>query len=508
MNFEEIEQQFRELKEQWEAGDIDDEHFEAEVKKFQFWDEQGRLWRIGASGTCYREEGGKWLEDRPSGELEQVTETVSAGTEKEPSPKPPGKPVLPATPPPVEPPVTPPSKRVLLLAEVVLVIIVLIAGILVGPVLIPRTATPTVVVLVTKTATLSPTLTPTQMPTDTSSPTATLTQEPTVEPTEEPTSEPIEEPTEEPTVEPTEEPTSEPTEEPTEEPTVEPTEELIGGGKIAFPVFDPQRGTYDIFIANADGTDREKIKEEASQPCLSPDGSEITYRSWRNDKRGLIVAHTLGDDIWTITTRHEASRPSVSRGGTAYHCKEPDRPVHIYLTHGSGEPEVIRWGDQHQPISGESPAWVSGERLVYKGCVGGTCGLYLTDGVYDGTGITQLTHDTSDTNPEASPDGKKVAFMSQRDGNWEIYVMDLDNGTIKRLTHNGANDGLPIWSPDGQTIAFASDRGGEWAVWAMNSDGSNQRMLFPLGGSLHGYVRDAPLHERGGWGEERLSWSP
>jgi TolB protein len=151
---------------------------------------------------------------------------------------------------------------------------------------------------------------------------------------------------------------------------------------------------------------------------------------------------------------------------------------------------------------------VPGERLVYKGSVGAAYGLYLTDSLYEKTGITQLTSDLSDTNPEASLDGKKIAFMSRRDGNWEIYVMDLDSGTLRRLTNNGANDGLPIWSPDGQTIAFASDRDKEWAIWAMSPDGSNQRMLFPLRGSLHGYVRDVPLHERGGWEEERLSWGP
>jgi Tol biopolymer transport system component len=274
-------------------------------------------------------------------------------------------------------------------------------------------------------------------------------------------------------------------------------------------VFDPVRGTYDLFIANADGTGREKIKEEASQPCFGPDESQITYRSWRSDKRGLIVSHTSGDDMWTIVTRYEASRPSVSEAGTVYSCREEvHRPGHINLINdNSGKPKVITWGDQRQPIIGESPAWVSGERLVYKGSAGGNYGLYLTDSAYDGTGVAQLTYDLSDANPEASPDGKKVAFMSQRDGNWEIYVVDLD-GTVKRLTTNGANDGLPIWSPDGQTIAFASDRDGEWAIWAMNPDGSNQRVLFPLGGSLHGYVQDVPEYKGGGWEEERLSWSP
>jgi len=296
-------------------------------------------------------------------------------------------------------------------------------------------------------------------------------------------------------------PPTAPTDTPIPKPTV--------GGKIAFPVFDPKRGTYDIFIANADGSGREKIKEEASQPCLSPDGSEITYRSWHRDKRGLIVAHTFGEDIWTISTLNEASRPSVSTAGIVFHIRQAlDSPVHVYLTRADEGAEVIRWGDQRRPMLGESPAWVSGERLVYKGSEGGNYGLYLTDSAYDGTGVAQLTYETSDTNPEASPDGKKVAFMSLRDGNWEIYVMNIDGSEVKRLTNNGATDGLPIWSPDGQTIAFASDRGGEWAIWAMNPDGSNQRKLFSLGGSLHGYVQTVQRYKGGGWEEERLSWSP
>jgi len=484
MNVEQMEQRFHALKKQLETGKIDDEQFVTEVEKLQFRDEQERLWMIGVStGQWSYKEGDDWVQGDP--------------------PEPPLDEPLPF----------PFSRKVLLLIGGILIVSVLIiVGIWAGRELILEPVTPTVVVLMTGTATPLPTETPTQMPTNTPSSTTSPSKVPTDTPSLIPTatatftSIPIDTPT--PTPMPTNTPIA--TVPPPSDDTTPSIPKPTIAGKIAFPVFDTGRGTYHIFIANADGTDRKKIKEEASQPCLSSDGSEITYRSWRSDKRGLVVAHTFGDDIWTLTPRHEASRPSVSKAGTAYHCKEPDRPAHIYLHRDSGEPQVIRYGNQQQPISGESTAWVSGERLVYKGCAGTTCGLYLTDGVYNGTGLTQLTDDTSDTNPEASPDGKEVVFMSRRDGNWEIYVMEnlVANGPVKRLTNNVANDGLPIWSPDGQTIAFASDQSGEWAIWAMNPDGSNQRMLFPLVGSPHGDVRDAPLHERGGWEEERLSWVP
>jgi hypothetical protein len=514
MSVEQMKQRFHKLKTQREAGEVDDEQFTAEVEKLQFRDKQGQLWRIGAStGHWYHEEEGRWIRGEPPREPKgRFKATVVA----------------------------------LFLAIGVFVIVLITAGILPGREWILGLVTPATVVPATEIAASPPTATPTQMPTDTPSPTATFTQEPTVEPTEEPTSEPTKEPTEEPTVELTEEPTPKPTEEPTQEPTVEPTEEPMAelteepteeptveptekptsepteeptpkptntptpavSGKIAFPVFDPERGTYDIFIANADGTGRKKIKEEASQPCLSPDGTQIAYRSWRSDERGLILADTSsGEDIQPITTSHEASRSSVSMRGIAYHRRQTlDSPSHIYLFPGSGEPKVIRWGDQLQPLPGESPAWVSGERLVFKSYVEGI-GLYLTEGVHERTGITRITDHISDINPEASPDGKRVAFMSQRDLNWEIYVVELDSYEVTRLTEDvAADDGLPIWSPDGQTIAFASNRDGEWAMWAMDPDGSNPRMLFPLGGSLHGYVSGAP--QSSGWVEERLSWIP
>jgi WD40 repeat protein len=76
-----------------------------------------------------------------------------------------------------------------------------------------------------------------------------------------------------------------------------------------------------------------------------------------------------------------------------------------------------------------------------------------------------------------SPDGKKIAFTSNRDGNDDIYVMDSDGAEVRRLTSNAAADGLPAWSPDGSEIAFTSDRTGNDDIYVMDSDGTNQRGL-------------------------------
>jgi len=66
----------------------------------------------------------------------------------------------------------------------------------------------------------------------------------------------------------------------------------------------------------------------------------------------------------------------------------------------------------------------------------------------DGTGLTQLTYnDDDDWSPEVSPDGSHVAFESHRDGDYEIYVMDIDGTQVTRLTNQPGFDLDPSWSP-------------------------------------------------------------
>ena len=80
--------------------------------------------------------------------------------------------------------------------------------------------------------------------------------------------------------------------------------------------------------------------------------------------------------------------------------------------------------------------------------------------------------------PVFSPDGKQIAFMSARDGNPEIYVMNADGANVRRLTNHPAGDTTPTWSPSGAQIAFTSDRTGKPQIYIMSAvDGSNLRRL-------------------------------
>ena len=76
-----------------------------------------------------------------------------------------------------------------------------------------------------------------------------------------------------------------------------------------------------------------------------------------------------------------------------------------------------------------------------------------------------------------SPDGTKLAFTTNRDGNPEIYVMNKEGGGLRRVTNNPAIDVSPTWSPTGTQLAWVSDRTGSPKIYIMNADGTGQRTL-------------------------------
>jgi len=88
--------------------------------------------------------------------------------------------------------------------------------------------------------------------------------------------------------------------------------------------------------------------------------------------------------------------------------------------------------------------------------------------------------------------------MTRKDGNWEVYTMGVGGGPATNSSYNPADDGLGAISPDGKWVAFVSNRDGRWGVWVVPiSGGDAQRLPIDIPGWVGGY---------GGWTVERISW--
>ncbi len=89
----------------------------------------------------------------------------------------------------------------------------------------------------------------------------------------------------------------------------------------------------------------------------------------------------------------------------------------------------------------------------------------------------------------------RLAFSSNRDGGPEVYVLDMDAGTLLRITNNSADDWLPDWSPGGSRLAFTSARTGSYDLWVSQADGSGQELWVGTG-AWDEYARWAPDGQR------------
>jgi Tol biopolymer transport system component len=137
------------------------------------------------------------------------------------------------------------------------------------------------------------------------------------------------------------------------------------------------------------------------------------------------------------------------------------------------------------------PSWSSdGGRVAYRSEVDGNSEIYVMHA--DGTHARNLTKDAaSDYSPSWSPTGNQIAFASDRGGGRnDIYVMDADGSHVRRVTTDLSIDEYPTWSPDGSRLAFVSDRDGRWEIYVINANGTTERRLTRSGGKLPSWSPD------------------
>jgi len=281
-------------------------------------------------------------------------------------------------------------------------------------------------------------------------------------------------------------------------------------GKLAVPVFDVNRKTYDIWLVNADGSDLRRVVDEASSPALSDDGALLAYRRWKVDDRGLVVANVDGSNPLRITDKLEDVLPSFS----------PDRTKVAFSTYRWGDRKnrlYYAWTDEQNKVAwewgagglfGEDPYWARDGCIIFRVTRPERAveELWSMDGR---TGEQRTLHFVTDSirSPAVAPDNRTAVFMAFADGAWDLYTIDLVDRTVTRLTDDRADDGLPTFSPNGEYIAFVSNRDGQWGLWRMTSAGGDVRLITALPGPVDGRVEFEPEYLNHGWLEEQIGWS-
>ena len=224
-----------------------------------------------------------------------------------------------------------------------------------------------------------------------------------------------------------------------------------GNGKIAFT--SERDGNPEIYVMNADGTGQTRLTNHSGtddDASWSPDGSQIAFVSNRDGDGNL--------------------------------------GIYVMDAGGSG---VVQLTDPQSPVFDHLPAWSNtGEMIAFaRGqAIGSDWDIYKMNA--DGSGQTDLSNNSViDQGPGWSPDGTQIAFISSRDGNTEVYVMNSEGSAMpppKRLTNNVASDSGRAWSPDGSKIAFASNRDGNYEIYVMdavdllplpNGDGNGDNLM-------------------------------
>ncbi len=227
----------------------------------------------------------------------------------------------------------------------------------------------------------------------------------------------------------------------------------------------------------------------AFRAAWSPDGTRIAYIEHYNTflDSALIAVNTDGSNLLRLDIGYKASgEPSWSPDGR--YIAFTEGAEHYPSSIGVIRQDFGGWLSLSLDISSEycstndcpdnhSPTWSpNGQQIAFVSERDGDSDIYIVN--TDNSDYVCLTDNAvGDGEPVWSPDGLKIAFVSNRDGNAEIYIMNADGSEPTRLTDDPATDVNPAWSPDGKQIAFASDRDGNYEIYMMNADGSQQARL-------------------------------
>src|SRR5215218_8671339 len=225
---------------------------------------------------------------------------------------------------------------------------------------------------------------------------------------------------------------------------------------------------------------------ESAEAAFPGANGKIVFNSNRTTGEGVdnptgdLEIFTMNKDTTGLTqlTNNTTSdgAPSFSGdGSTIVFTSQRDGNSEIYTMDSDGSDQTRRTDNTSTELS---PTISHDEtKIAYSSNRDGNFEIYLMENGVE----TNLTKNNAvDGGTAFSPDGTKIAFTTNRDGgNSEIYTMDTDPDTndATNLSNNAASDSSPDWSPNGQKIAFSSVRNSNNDVYVMDADGSSERRL-------------------------------
>ena len=245
-------------------------------------------------------------------------------------------------------------------------------------------------------------------------------------------------------------------------------------------------GNWDIYSMDVNGDNLVQLSDHPGSDWLlacSPDGRRIAFTSERGVTHDLYVMDSDGNNVIRLTQDNFIEgRPSWSPDGTRIafaSSRWPVRNYEIYAMDADGNNLINltkhKWLDSR-------PSWSpDGRKIAFASTRDGL--LNTPEHIFvmnaDGKERRNLTGDTDLTqnwSPTWSPDGRMIAFHSQHifapGLRYQIYAITAEGENLERLTEEGSNR-FPAYSPDGTKIAFVSTRDGDNNIYLMDTNGRN-----------------------------------
>lgn len=274
-------------------------------------------------------------------------------------------------------------------------------------------------------------------------------------------------------------------------------------GKIAFTsrIDGPSpdvAGPPQVFTIDADGTDLTQLTFSGlhdDPATFSPDGRLIAFARDNGTAR-LWLMNADGSNQTRASGVVGPELPTDWSPDGTHVLLSADGAVWSATPDGSHQ-QVIADSGAHEVAGSHSP---DGTRVAFMSTFGTFAGqtfdLYTVrvDGTEDWVRLTNDRFD--DLSADWSPEGSRIAFISNRDGDFEVYTMNPDGTGVTQITTNTAHELAVAWSPDGTRLAFTSDRElfGNSKLYVMNADGSGETKISDR--IINSSVDWQPLHNR------------